>query len=203
MRKIAVLLALPMLLAAVAPAVGEPNVRRQREAWADWMVPTGDGVHFDWYYAYGTYSEGAGGVGRDFVSIGKGTCIKRKTRTSVSVSCNGRQFVSGDPPRHLSFAEDVSEARIRLRKGGETYNVQWTARKFPGLLTYEEYCKDGLGAGGGYFRHARADGHIFGRHLVSRSFWTMTTQMAVASQCSFVERTLSDGRASLEVTLPR
>lgn len=204
------LLVVSFLLIPLVPAGGEPNVRIEREASADWMVPTGKPHHFRWYYAWVWDSQGAGDVPPSFVSIGGGTCVRKRSKNSVSVTCRGSKYAHGKIS-DFSMAPDASSAHLRFRKNGVTHRVDWTAKEpRPGLYGAEEWCYDrqgneeGRGLGGGISRDARASGRVFGQRVKKSTLWTEMATGAMASQCSWADRSITDdGRATLTVKLPR
>lgn len=204
-RSLTAVAVVAFLVVPVLPASGGPNVRIDREASADWFVPTGRPGHLTWYYAQAEQSDGVGDVPRSYVSVGTGKCVRKRTKNSVSTSCIGEKFAHGKISG-FSMAPDASSAEMRFTYRGVTHQASWTAKRpTPGLYSLEEGCPEGEGAGGGIYNPARATGRIFGQRLKNGGgFWTGLSAGATASQCSFVTRsTTDDGRAKLAVKIPR
>lgn len=175
------------------------------------MLPTARHHHFRWYYAWVLENQGAGDVPRSFVSVGSGTCVKERTKDFVSISCTGRKFGHGKIS-NFSMAPDASSADMRFKDRGFMNTVHWTAKRpNPGMYGAEEGCIDaqgneGHGLGGGFYRPSRASGRIFGQrvNVKKAGFWTELSVGAMASQCSWADRSLTDdGRAKLTVEFPR
>ena len=204
-RSLTAVAVVALLVVPMVAASGGPNVRIDREAAADWFVPTGKPGHLTWYYAWVEQSDGVGDVPRSYVSVGTGECVRKRTKNSVSTSCTGEKYAHGKISG-FSMAPDASSAEMRFRYRGMTHQASWTARRpTPGLYSLQEGCPEGEGAGGGIYKTARATGHIFGQRLKNGGgFWTALSVGAAASQCSFVTRsTTEDGRPTLTVEIPR
>lgn len=173
------------------------------------MVPTGERGQFRWFYAWAWETQGAGDIPDSFASVGAGTCERKKTRRMVMTICTGNRWAHA---RRYTFtmAPDASSAEMSFKADGFTHRASWTARDpDPGFYSAEEYCEDsqgneGVGIGGGIWRPARATGRVFGRKLTKATHWTELTVGAMASQCSWVDRSFTrDGRALLTVRIPR
>lgn len=197
------MLATAFVLVPSAPGMGDPHVRVDREAMADWLIPTGTPGHFQWYWATAWVKDGAGDVGGSYVAVGKGHCTRKKSKNWVSTLCTSDMGIGAPAGGRFSIAPDTSTAELRFKKGGHVHTVHWTARPRPAFYTLEEGCPDGHGAGAGIWRPARATGKILGRRLTKSSFWTEFSIGAAASQCSYVSRTTSSESATLEVRIPR
>ena len=203
------LLVVSFLLIPLVPAGGDANVRLEREAAADWMMPTGKRNHFRWYYAWAWDNQGVGDLPPSFVSVGTGTCDRERGKDFVMVICMGKKFAHGKNS-DFSMAPDASSAEMRFRKKGVLHHVKWTAKQpTPSLYGSEEGCVDaqgneGRGVGGGLWRPARATGRLFGHRVKKSTFWTELLTGAMASQCSWANRSITeDGRATLTIKLPR
>ena len=210
-RRTKLILLAVSLTAIVPPASGDENVRLERTAEADWMVPTRERNHFRWYYAWVEDKTGAGDVPGSFVSVGSGECDRKKTKRYISIICWGKRFAGARGTSGFTMAPDASSAELHFKHKGDTQHVSWRDGKPPGLYQAEEGCSDtqgneGRGLGAGIWRDARATGKIFGARLTKKTngFWSGLSTGAMASQCSYVARSLTeDGRAHLEVKIPR
>ena len=175
MRKIAALALALVIAAGVAlPAAGEPSVRRDEEAFADWFVPTGVKNEFKWYGAYAGRSTTIGtGDWFSFVGFLKGNCTRKKTKRSVTISCTGRSFVQGDPEEDFEMSPTASDAELRIRHKGTTHVARWAGESPGGWYQASEYCfsfneegepeEEGEGHGGGIFNPAHATGRFLGQ----------------------------------------
>jgi hypothetical protein len=209
-RTKSVLIALS-LAAVVSPAAGDENVRLERTAEADWLVPTQERNHFRWYYAWVEEKTGAGDVPGSFVSVGSGDCVRKKTKQYTSTTCLGKRFAGERGTSGFTMAPDASSAELSFKHKGITNHVTWSGGKQPGPYGAQEWCSDtqgdeGRGFGAGLWRDARATGTIFGSKLTKKTntFWSGLSTGAMASQCSWVDRSFTkDGRALLKVRVPR
>lgn len=188
-----------VVMGLVGPAAGDPNVRRDEEAFADWMIPTGVKNEFHWYGAYASRSTVVG-AGKWFsgASFLKGRCIREKTPKYTSTECWSTDHVSGDPDSDFEMSPLANEARLRVRHKGEIYDVRWNASPTAGgLYSHSEYCfsmgeegepeEEGQGEGAGLFNPADARGKLFGRRFTGtkKSSWTSLSVGVVATTCSF------------------
>ncbi len=212
MRKwLAVLPVLALFLTA-APAPADPGARVERQAFATWMIPTGRAHHFDWFYAIAWTHDGAGQF-PNFAGIGKGHCVVRRTKRSMSVACIGNHHVSGDPATDFAMAPDGSSAELKVRKRGESHVVRWAAREpLPGSYFAEEYCmsssgEEGQGVGMGTWRDAVTEGKIFGNRFKFRSRhsrWNELSMGAMVTQCSYFDSMrLTERGLQVSATIPR
>lgn len=222
MRKVLVsLLALMVAAGIAAPASGDPNVRRDEGAQADWFVPTGEKNRFLWLGAYVSRSTVVGGTAEWFSYAGfvKGRCIREKTPRYISISCNGRDFIPADPEKDFEMSALATEASLRVRHEGETHAVRWSARG-PGVGTYlaSEYCasfepgeeepkEEGQGEGGGIWNDAEATGKLFGYRFADpgKARWPGLMTGVMVTTCSFRDVDYSpDGRITgVSFRIPR
>ena len=180
MRKILVTaLALVALASLVAPATGEPSVRREEFAYTTWMLPAGEPGHFTWYGAY---------AARDTVIIGpdgleklmshgaffRGDCAKRKTRGGTFVECMSRDNILINVRKEFEMSPLADSATMRTRANGQTFSVEWSGDPVPGTYQTFEACWDpegntGEGQGGGIWRSSDSVARLFGRRFASGS----------------------------------
>lgn len=191
------------------PVSADENVRVERMAEADWMIPAGKPNHFRWYYAWATEYTGAGDLPGSFVSVGTGRCTRERTKDFVMTRCLGERHAHSDISA-FSMAPDASAAEIRFKSKGFVHRIRWTAKRpEPGMYQAWEGCSDvngneGQGWGGGLWRPARAKGSLFGQRVTRSNMWTELSAGAMVSQCSYVERSLTEGgRARMTLRVPR
>lgn len=196
MRKSLVVAVVLMVAAGLAaPAAGEPNLRREESASANWMVPTGEKNHFTWYGAHvwrNTVIAGAEGW-FSFAGFVKGTCVREVHRRSTVTSCRGRTALAADADRDFEISPAADGATLRAEQGGRTFKVTWTASEpLPSLYGSQEYCFDnegseGQGTGGGMWRHAHTVGRLFGHRFGSADDdgQGYLSTGAMVSECSF------------------
>lgn len=219
MRKVLVSL-LTVIVAAglVAPASGQPHVRHDEEAFADWFVPTGEKNEFKWLaaYVYRNSSVGSDGDWFSFAGFVKGRCIREKTRRSISIECVGNNFIHGDPEKDFDMSPLATDAQLRVRHKGRTHVVRWSVPP-GGFGTYfaAEWCftieegeeEEGEGRGGGIWNPAEADGHFFGhrfRDPTQVRYAALVTGVMVTT-CSFRSVDYDPDTGSLHVSyrIPR
>lgn len=222
MRKL-VLIALSLAVAAslAAPAAGGPSVRRDDQGFADWMLPTEKKNHFEWFGAY--VMRGAAIVGEDdgfsFAGFVRGHCVRERTPKYVSISCDGEDFISGDPYKDFEISPAASEGRLRVRRDGRTHVVNWeTGAAVAGTYFMSEYCfsiepgeeeaeQEGEGHGGGIWNPAEATGRFFGRSFdtPARARWSALATGAMVTTCSFrsVDYDPRTGSLHVDLRIPR
>lgn len=222
MRKL-VLIALSVAVAAslAGPAVGGPSVRRDDQGFADWMLPTEKKNEFRWFGAYamrGTAIVGEGD-GFSFAGFVRGRCVRERTPRYVSISCDGEDFIAGDPDRNFEISPAATEGRLRIRRDGRTHVVRWDSGAAPvGSYFMSEYCfsiepgeeeaeQEGEGHGGGIWNPADATGRIFGQRFdaPARARWSALATGAMVTTCSFrsVDYDPNTGSLHVEFRLPR
>lgn len=195
------LLAGLVVASLAAPAAGGPNVRHDEEAFADWFVPTGEKNEFKWFGAFVLRSTVLAGDGGWFSGAGfvKGHCTRERTPKYVSISCMGKNFVTGDPETDFEMSPLANEATLRVREEGETHRASWTSPLTNGgLYGYSEYCatykpgeeepeEEGEGQGSGIFNPATATGKFLGQRFSdpSKARWASLSTAVVVTTCSF------------------
>ena len=212
-------LALFLVAALVAPAAGEPSVRHDEEAFADWFVPTETKNRFRWLGAYVSRSTTVVG-GEWFSGAGfiKGWCTREKTPKYVSISCDSTDFVRADVNKDFEMSPLADTARLRAREQGRTYDVRWEGSPTSGgIYSYSEYCiwvseegeseEEGQGEGAGIFNPAGVRGNLFGYRFNSprQSRWASLSTGVVATTCSFRTVEYDDVSETFHVTfnIPR
>ena len=168
MRKVFLLAAAFLVVAGLPPvATASPNARAERIATAFWRLPTNTKHEYIGYSAFAWTSESVGGSGPSFAGVARSRCREERSPHSISVTCSGGDFVSGDPSKVFEMSPDGSEAHLKITKDGHTQEVSWAGDPIPtGEYFAEESCGgDGHGYGGGVAREARATGTIFGHKL--------------------------------------
>ena len=200
-------ISLRLLLAALvvgslaAPAAGGPNVRHDEEAFADWFVPTGEKNEFKWLGAFVLRSEVVAGDARWFSGAGfvKGRCVRERTPKYVSISCNGQDFIAGDPETDFEMSPLADAAELKIRKNGKTHVATWTSSLTNGgLYGMSEYCftfsegeeepeEEGEGQGMGLYNPAQATGRFLGHTFddPTKSRWASLSKGFVVTTCSF------------------
>ena len=191
--------ALFLVAALVAPAAGEPSVRRDEEAFADWFVPTETKNRFRWLGAYVMRSTTV--VGGEWFSGGgfiKGMCTRKKTPKYVSISCESTDFIQADVDKDFEMSPLADTARLRAREKGRSFDVRWEGTPTSGgIYSYSEYCiwvseegepeEEGEGQGGGISNPAAATGSLFGERFNNpkQARWPSLSAGVVATTCSF------------------
>ena len=201
MKRLAALVAVTCL---IVPAYSNaaPGVKRQQQADAIWMVPTGKAGHFIGYYASVHLDEPSGGTfSWDDASVGKGRCTRERKRNMVSTSCWFESVAHGKASETFTMDPLLQSAALTLERKGKTYDVTWEGGE-PGIYEAYEGCfsvdedgneEEGEGSGGGILREAVATSHMFGQHLVTKGrFNAMLMSGVMVTEC-----TRLDGLAQL------
>jgi hypothetical protein len=178
-------LALAVLLAAAVPGISgavEPDAVREEEAFAFWSVPTAHRDHFIWYFAYGLREVRATGDSFSVAGVGKGQCVRHRTKRGVNISCNGRGGAYSLAERSFTMAPTASSARIRFINNGRRYSARWAEPNPPriGFYTIQIGCNGVGGAGGGIIWEPHATGRIYGQTLKPRYWWDFSTTLSGA-----------------------
>jgi hypothetical protein len=188
MRKLA--LALAVVVAAALPGISgavQPDAVREEEAMAFWSVPTSDPDHFIWYFAYGRREVHATGDPFSVAGVGKGHCVRHRSKRGVNISCNGRGGAHSFNDGSFVMAPTASSARINFIKNGRRYSAIWAERKKPrgGFYTTQIGCNGGGGAGAGILWEPHATGRIYGKKLTPKYWWdfSMTTSGGYVMEC--------------------
>lgn len=191
MRSLVALLVLGSLLAPMQSSAAPIGVKREQSADAFWMVPTETRNHFIGYYAAAHLDEPGGGeFSWDAASVGKGRCVRERTKHGSSTSCWFRSWATGKASESFSMDPLMQSAELELHKKGETFHVMWSGEDF-GFYQSQEGCMGAddeeprEGFGGGLIRFATAQGHVFGEHLVSKgTFGAMMLSGAMVTECT-------------------
>jgi hypothetical protein len=192
MRPIAIVVVLLALLAPASTGAAPLAVKRQQEGDAIWLVATGVKNHFTGYYASAHLDEpdGGGDFSWDSASIGKGRCVREKDKFGTSTSCTFTGWAQGTASENFTMDPLMEEAELKLDRKGETFRVRWTGND---LAFYEagEGCMSSddeeprEGHGGGLLRFAKAEGDIYGEHVISKgTFGAMLSSGAMVTQCT-------------------
>ncbi|MGH2808204.1 MAG: hypothetical protein ACRDKT_13125 [Actinomycetota bacterium] len=183
-------LVLVVALTAVLPGVSravQPEVVKEENAFASWSVPTGAPNHFDWYFAYGWRENYTGGNNVVIAGVGRGDCVRSRTKRSISIECSGQGDAFSFGERHFTMSPTASTARIDFRDDERRYVARWRETEKPqfGFYTVQIGC-DGLGgAGGGILWAPRATGKMYGEKLTPKYWWdlSMTTSGGYVMEC--------------------
>ena len=222
MRRILVsLMALVIGAGLVAPASGDPHVRRDEQAHADWFIPTEKKNEFKWFGAYASRSTVVGAPGTEpfsYAGFAKGHCTREKTPKYISIECLGTDFIPADPDKDFEMSPLATDATLRVRKNGRTHVARWSSTP-AGLSMYSasEYCfvfkpgeqepeEEGEGHGGGFWNPATAGGSFFGERLHDKnSRWAGLAVGAMVSTCSFRDVAYSpeEGITGVTFRIPR
>ena len=209
-------MALSVILAVslVGPASGGPDIRRDDQGFADWMLPTGEKNQFKWFGAYvmrGTAVLGDGD-GFSFAGFVKGRCVRERTPKYVSISCDGEDFVSGNPHKDFEMSPAATEGTLRVRRDGRTHVVHWdSGASVVGTYFLSEYCfsvepgeepeQEGEGHGAGIWNPAHATGKFFGHRFDADApaRWSALATGATVTTCSFRSVDYDPATGSLHV----
>jgi hypothetical protein len=181
------------LVLIVGPVAAQPlAVERNQMADAIWMVPTATQGHFIGYYAAVHLDEpNRGEYSFDSASIGKGRCERTRKKNSVMTSCFFTAWVGGKASESFTMDPLMQSAALELKAKGKTHRVTWAGGDELGFYQASEGCmseddeEPREGHGGGLLRLAKATGHIFGEHLVTKgpfSAWLMSG--AMVTECT-------------------
>jgi len=196
-------LALVLAAALVVPAHGAAST--QKLAFGSWAVPTNDPDRFTWYFAAGMTDLHAGESEMSWASVGKGSCVRKKTRRSVSVSCSARSGPSSEDPSSFVMDEAATEAQIRIEERGTIHTAQISTGDFTddGIFTSQMACENGGGAGGGIYRNSEAAARLFGRKLTAKTWLDFSVLMSGAgvSHCPRAVDLFTDLAAGEEIRL--
>jgi hypothetical protein len=207
MRKLS--LALAVLLAAALPGVSgavRPDAVREEEAMAFWSVPTAHPDHFIWYFAYGLREVQSSGDSFSVAGVGKGHCVRQRSKRGVNISCNGRGGAYSLDERSFTMAQTASSARIGFNKNGRRYAAIWAETRPPrtGFYTTQIGCNGGGGAGAGILWEPDATGRIYGKKLKPKYWWdfSMTISGGYVMHCGerLIDRLLAGKRIHLTFT---
>ncbi|MBW3595310.1 MAG: hypothetical protein KY391_06995 [Actinobacteria bacterium] len=190
MRKLLAVVVLAMIVMPAAPAGGGPSVRRSQLAFSAWLVPMDERNHFKWYAAVGWHDSSVAG-GRGVWSMAgfmRGHCVRKETRRKVSTRCFGNDFIQGNPNKDFEMDAAADSAVLRIRRGGRTHFVKWTAAPVPDVYAAQEWCGGATdrGFGGGIARTADAHGRFFGHRFESNKALEYAGMWSgvMASRCS-------------------
>jgi len=213
MRRFA-LIAMSLAVAAgiVAPASGEPNVRRYEEAFADWLLPTATKNEFKWLGAYAVRGTNVAGTGHPISYAGfvEGDCIRRKKPDYISITCGSTRSIFADPEKDFEMTPLATEARLSVRRRGRTHVARWDLAEAGGAYVMSEYCftvgpgeeeQEGEGHGAGIWNPAEARGRFFGHRFrdPTRARWSGLLSGAMVTTCSFRTVDYDPGSGSLHV----
>lgn len=184
MRRVVTAVVLAATLAAGSLSAGasaDPGLHTLDSAWADWTVPTKEANRFKWYFGIYHQYAGMNEKPRPFVTLGKGVCVRTKTKQSTTVKCHGRAAPSLKR-KDWDYSADpaLTEARLVVRRNGR-HTIDWSARKrepAPSIFTAEGMCENGTAQGGGIFRFTRAVGHLHGKHFKPRRWFDFSFLMS-------------------------
>jgi hypothetical protein len=188
-----------LLVAGVVPARGAV-VTTQKNAFASWLVRTEDKHRFKWFFAAGETEVSHGGKAQPtFAAFGKGTCIKKRKRTFVDISCTARSQSGAEGPSTFDMDALATEARLRI--GKRTARIVGGELNDDGLYTASLACA--MGTGGGIARLGDASGHMFGRRLRSRHWYDYSLMMsgALIDACPGARDLFSDLEAGRRIEL--
>jgi hypothetical protein len=194
--------ALFLVAALVAPASGgEPSVRRDDTAYADWFLRTAEKGRLRWLGAYVSRNTTIVGGSSWFSGAGfvKGWCTREKTKRHISISCMSTDFVRADVDKDFEMSPLADEAVLRSRHKGRTNVVRWKGSPTSGgLYGYSEYCAtfsegenepedEGEGQGTGIMNPADAEGSLFGHRFDDprQARWPSLSTGVVVTTCSF------------------
>ena len=211
---------LVLLVAAglAVPALGEPSVRRDQEAYAEWFFPTDEPNERRWFGAF-VFDETSlvdGGARWDIAVFVKGRCVRERHPDYIYVECTGRDFVRGDPDKHLTMSPLAIDAELVIRRDGRKHAVRWKAAPSTGHYFTSEYCfnagkggkeeQEGEGHGGGFAHEATASGNFLGRRFKkSPAFRGGLASGVVATTCPgrSVEYDRASGSIAVTYRIPR
>lgn len=182
MRRVVTALFLAATLAAgslSAGAAADPGLHTLDSAWADWTVPTKAANRFKWYFGiYHQYS-GMNEKARPFVTLGKGACVRTRSKQATTVRCHGRAApMLKRNEWNYSTDPALTEARLVVRRNGR-HRIDWSARKpVPSIFTAEGMCENGTAQGGGIFRLTRAVGHLHDQRFKPRRWFDFSFLMS-------------------------
>ncbi len=170
MRKIATILLALLLGAGALPAAADPGAGAGAEqfAEADWIIMNGNRGTMYMALAWRMVSDyGLVTVG----AVAKGTCDREKSRHMEVITCtaSGRGRELG--PNQFEFDPAMRSASMNFKLKGERQRVDWSGR---GRIPHAGGAVQGgdgyAMAGAGMVRGARANAHIFGRHLKTKGW---------------------------------
>jgi len=211
-------MSLALAASVAAPVSGGPDVRRYEEAFADWILPTGEKNEFEWLGAYAVRGTNVVGTGHPISYAGfvKGDCTRTKKPDYVSISCGGDRTVYADPEKHFEMAPLAAQARLKVRRRGRTYVARWNVGEPGSPYVMTEYCMmpgpgeeetEGEGYGGGIWNPAHASGRLFGRRFSESTpaRWSGLLAGAMVTTCSFrtVDYDPRTGSLQVQYRIPR
>ena len=167
------------------------GVKKQQSADAIWLVPTENRGHFIGYYAAAHLDElSEGEFSYDSASVGKGHCTRKRMKNGVSTSCFFRAWAGGKASDTFTMDPLLRTAELRLEGKKATHHVTWTGDDL-GTYGASEGCMNEddeeprEGHGGGLFRLAKATGHVFKEHVVTKGeFSAYLMSGAMVTQCT-------------------
>jgi hypothetical protein len=175
-------------------------VTTQKNAFASWLVRTEDKHRFKWFFAAGETEVSHGRKAEPtFATFGTGTCIKKRKRTFVDISCIARSQSGAEGSS--TFDMDALATKARLRIGNRSARIVGGELNDDGPYTASLACA--MGTGGGIARLGEASGHMFGRRLTSRHRYDFSLMMsgALIDACPGARDLFSDLKAGRRIEL--